>query len=346
MKVSLITTRMKRHGNLFSQITDLENIRLAYTKARKGKTSKSAIKRFDKDPDKRIVEIRDSLINNTFTTSKYQTKWVKEPKSRLVYVLPFNPDRVVQHAIMNVIEPIWDKLFIEDSYACRVGKGIHKGSQRCMEFVRKYNYCLKCDISKFYPSVDHNVLFDVIKRKIKCSRTLDLLANIIYSISGGKNVPIGNYTSQWFGNLYLNELDQHLKHTYKIKPYLRYCDDFIVFSDSKKHLNYMAVVIKEFCAKLKLSLSKCDLFPVSQGVDFLGYRHFNNYILLRKSTATRVKRRLKILPKLFKSGKISLELYRSSLASTYGWFKWANTNNLNMSTCLDKMLGELKVEAI
>lgn len=337
---------MKRHGNLFPLITDVDNIRLAYIKARKGKSSKSAIKRFDTNPEKRIIEIQNSLIDNTFTTSPYQTKWIKEPKSRLVYVLPFNPDRVVQHAIMNIIEPIWDNLFIYDSYACRVGKGIHKGSQKCMEFVRRYKYCLKCDISKFYPSVDHDILFDIIKRKIKCNKTLDLLANIIYSIGGGKNVPIGNYTSQWFGNLYLNELDQYIKHTHKIKPYLRYCDDFIVFSDNKKHLNDMVVVVKEFCAKLKLSLSKCDLFPVTQGVDFLGYRHFNNYILLRKSTATRVKRRLKILPKLFKSGKISLESYRSSIASTYGWLKWANTNNLNISTRLDKMFGELKVEAI
>lgn len=333
---------MKRHNNLFSQIVDIDNIRLAYKKARKGKTAKSAIKRFDIDPEKRILAIQDSLINNTFTTSSYQTKWISEPKSRLVYVLPFNPDRVVQHAILNILEPIWERLFIDDSYACRVGKGIHLGSKKCMEFVRHYKYCLKCDISKFYPSVNHNILFSIVKHKIKCKKTLELLSNIIYSIPNGKNVPIGNYTSQWFGNLYLNELDQLLKHQGKVKPYLRYCDDFLSFSNSKQFLNDLSGTIKEFCyEKLNLTLSKCDLFPVSQGVDFLGYRHFKDRILLRKSTATRVKRRLRVLPRLLEQGKISLDSYRSSLASTAGWLKWSNSYNLNLSLQLDKLMSSI-----
>jgi RNA-directed DNA polymerase len=331
---------MKRHSNLFSQIVELDNIRLAYQKARKGKSSKSAIKRFDKDPEKRIIEIRDSLINNTFTTSNYETKWVKEPKSRLVYVLPFNPDRVVQHAIMNILEPIWEKLFIDDSYACRIGKGIHLGSKKCMEFVRKYKYCLKCDISKFYPSVNHDILFDIIRHKIKCSPTLSLLKEIIYSIPGGKNIPIGNYTSQWFGNLYLNELDQYIKHQHKVKPYIRYCDDFILFDNNKRVLNNLSHKIIDFCKDtLALTLSKCDLFPVTQGVDFLGYRHFNNYILLRKSTTRRVMRRLKLLPTLLEKGRLSIDSYRSSLASTWGWLKWSNTHNLRLSLKLDELLG-------
>ena len=169
---------MKRHSNLFPQIVELENIKLAYKKARKGKTAKSAIKRFDSDPEKRILAIQDSLINNTFTTSSYQTKWIKEPKSRLVYVLPFNPDRVVQRAIMNILEPIWDNLFIYNSYACRIGKGIHLGSKKCMEFVRKYKYCLKCDISKFYPSINHDILFKIIQQKIRCNPFLTTIRKI------------------------------------------------------------------------------------------------------------------------------------------------------------------------
>lgn len=237
---------MRRHNNLFDQITSTDNLRLAYRKARKGKTSKSAIKRFDTAPEKRLARIQSQLIDGTFNTSRYQTKWVFEPKQRLIYVLPFNPDRIVQHAIMNVIEPIWDSMLISDTYACRSGKGIHAGSRRVMEFVRRYKYCLKCDVSKFYPSVDHDILFGIIQRKIKCRRTLELLQNIIYSIGGGKNVPIGNYTSQWFGNLYLNELDQYLKHKYRIKPYVRYCDDFVLFADDKAILNKMAHVIKDF----------------------------------------------------------------------------------------------------
>ena len=329
---------MRRHNNLFDQITSADNLWLAYRKARKGKTSKSAVKRFDLAPEKRLARIQSQLIDGSFNTSRYQTKWVFEPKQRLIYVLPFNPDRIVQHAIMNVIEPIWDRMLISDSYACRSGKGIHAGSRRVMEFVRRYKYCLKCDISKFYPSVDHDILFGIIQRKIKCSRTLELLRNIIYSIGGGKNVPIGNYTSQWFGNLYLNELDQYLKHEWRIKPYVRYCDDFVLFADDKAFLNRMSAVIKDFvCNRLSLTLSKCDLFPVTQGVDFLGYRHFRNYLLLRKSTATRIRRRLKLLPILLDRGKISLDSYRSSLASSMGWLKWCNAHNLALRLRIDEM---------
>jgi hypothetical protein len=323
---------MKRHGKLFNRIIDIDNLVVAYQKAKKGKSSRSFVKRFEKDPTSKLLNIQSTLAEGRFKTSNYHTKWVFEPKQRLIYVLPFNPDRILQHAVMNVVEPIWDKLLISDSYACRVGKGMHRGSKKCMEFVRKYRYCLKCDISKFYPSINHEILFNIIQQKIKCKLTLDLLHEIIYSVSNGKNVPIGNYTSQWFGNLYLNELDQYLKHTWRVKPYIRYCDDFIMFDNNKSFLNELAVAIKEFCySKLALVLSKCDLFPVIQGVDFLGYRHFEDYVLLRKSTATRVKRRLKLLPLLLAKGIITKEYFRSSLASTMGWIRWANTYNLGLS---------------
>ncbi len=323
---------MKRHGQLFDQVTSMDNMWTAYQKARRGKSKKSAIVRFSKNPEQRLVAIQRSLMDNTFTTSRYDTKWVYEPKARLIYVLPFAPDRIVQHALMNILEPIWDGLFIYDSYACRVGKGLHAGSRRVMESVRQYKYCLKCDISKFYPSVLHDTLFEIINRKIKCSRTLNLLRDIVYSMPGGRNIPIGNYTSQWFGNLYLNELDQYLKHEHRIKAYVRYCDDFVLFHDSRQFLAEMAVVIKEFVgSRLGLTLSKCDLFPVNQGVDFLGYRHFRKYLLLRKNTAKRVKRRLALLPQLLRAEQINIESYRGLLMSTLGWLRWANCHNLLLS---------------
>lgn len=323
---------MKRNGKLFEQITSTENLSIAYQKARRGKSRKSAVKRFALNPEARIERIRASLVERSFHTSEYETKWVYEPKPRQIFVLPFNPDRIVQHAIMNVIEPIWDAMFISDSYACRRGKGQHAGSRRVMEFVRRHRYCLKCDISRFYPSVDHDVLYEIIQRKIKCSGTLWLLKDIIYSMPGGTNVPIGNYTSQWFGNLYLNELDQYLKHEWRIKAYARYCDDFVLFHDSKAFLNEAACAIGEFIRnRLRLKFSRCDLFPVSQGVDFLGYRHFPRYILVRRSTAARVKRRLNVLPALLERGRITIESYRGSVMSTLGWLKWANSYNLQLA---------------
>jgi len=329
---------MKRHGNLFKKIVTTENIHQAYCKARKGKRWQRKVQAFEKNLDGNIENISKSLINRTFQTSEYRTKRIHEPKEREIFILPFAPDRIVQHALMNIIEPIWDTLMIHNNYACRVGKGIHAGSRKTMQYVRKNNYCLKCDISKFYPSVDQNILYKILQKKIKCADTLWLIKNIIYSYSGGKNVPIGNYTSQWFGNMYLNELDMYVKHELKCKDYLRYCDDFCLFHNDKAVLNAAAKCIESFLLNhLNLRFSKCDLFPVSRGVDFLGYRHFRKYILLRKSTAKRVKKRLAKLPVLLEKGRITQEQFRSSIASTWGWLKWANTYNFQLSLDINNL---------
>lgn len=329
---------MRRHGNLFQKIVKAENIYLAYCKARRGKRWQRKVQSFEKDLNKNIEGIRKSLIDRTFHTSEYRTKMIHEPKEREIFILPFAPDRIVQHAFMNIIEPIWDSMMIHNNYACRVGKGIHTGSKKVMEYVRKNNYCLKCDISKFYPSVDHDILYKILQKKIKCADTLWLIKNIIYSYSGAKNIPIGNYTSQWFGNMYLNELDTYVKHELKCKNYIRYCDDFCLFHDDKTFLNVAAKRIEVFILNhLNLKFSKCDLFPVSRGVDFLGYRHFRKYILLRKSTAKRVKKRLARLPRLLEKNRITKEQFESSVASTLGWLKWANTYNFRLLLDIDNL---------
>jgi len=329
---------MKRHGNLFERIASLDNLRQAHQKARRGKSWHRAVVAFERDVDANLQGIREPLLSKTFTTSPYTVKEIHEPKRRLIYVLPFAPDRIVQHAIMNVLEPIWDGLMLSTSYACRRGMGGHAGSRKVMEHVRHYRYCLQGDVSKFYPSMNHEVLSSIVRRNIKCRDTLWLLDDIIHSIPGDTNVPIGNYTSQWFGNLYLNELDQWLKHERGVKAYVRYCDDFCLFHDDKAVLRGLAGEIRSFVdERLKMRLSRLDLYPVDRGVDFLGYRHFPTYILLRKRTAKRVKARLRSLPGLLASGRISFEQYRSSIASTMGWIKWANTHNLSMALDLEQL---------
>lgn len=329
---------MRRHGDLWTKILDKDNIYAAYEAARKGKRWQNTVQRFENDLDQNLERIRQSLLHKSFTTSPYKEKMIYEPKKRIIYKLPFSPDRIVQHALMNVIEPIWDALFIKDSYACRKQKGIHAGSRRTMELVRKYRYCLKLDIRKFYPCVDHDILYEIIRKKIKCPDTLWLLKDIVYSYPGGKNVPIGNYTSQWFGNLYLNEMDQWLKQQHRVKAYLRYCDDFCLFHNEKPWLNEMAGKIERFLAdRLALQLSKCDLFPVSRGVDFLGYRHFPRYVLVRKRTKKRIQKRLRDLPRMLRKGAISSESYRSSIASTLGWLKWANAYHLRKCLKIDEL---------
>ncbi len=336
---------MKRHGKLWEKIIDPENIKLAYKKARKCRSKFESVKRFEKNEAENLKTVRKMLLDKTFKTSKYTTKTIYEPKKRVIYILPFFPDRIVQHALTNVITPILEKLFIENSFACRKGKGQHLGSSITKTFVRHKKYCLKCDIRKFYPSINHDILMGLIRHKIKCKDTLWLLENIVYSFPGETNTPIGNLTSQWFGNLYMNELDLFVKHKLKIKSYIRYCDDFCLFHDDKEVLKQAAKDIEKFLAeKLKLTLSKCDLFQTGRGVDFLGYRHFPEYTLLRKSTAKRVMRRFKNLPKRFETGEINIETYTSTLASAYGWLIWADTYNLRKKLNLEKLLEDAKVK--
>lgn len=333
---------MKRHGNLFDRIVSLDNLYAGYARAKKGKAWQHTVCDVEKHLTDRMAMLRGDLVSGRFMTSPYRIKTIYEPKTRDIYILPFYPDRIVQHAIMNIIEPIWTPLFINESYACIPGRGLHAGSRKTMELVRRYGYFLKCDISKFYPSMVHDILFAIIKRKIKCTHTLDLLARIIYALPGGRNIPIGNYTSQWKGNLYLNEVDMLVKHRLRIKGYVRYCDDFILFHNSKAVLRASREAIRDFIGeRLGLRYSRCDIAPVTQGVDFLGYRHFPNKILLRKSTARRVRRRLRLLPGLYRKGAITLERYRSSVASTWGWLKWANTYHFRIAVRLQEIQDDI-----
>lgn len=333
---------MKRHGNLFDRIVSPENLHAGFARAKKGKGWQRTVQAVETHCADRMEQLREELVSGRFQTSPYRVRTIYEPKTRDIYILPFYPDRIVQHAIMNILEPIWTPLFINESYACIPGRGLHAGCRKTMEFVRRFRYFLKCDISKFYPSMVHDILFAIIKRKIKCQRTLDLLGRIIYALPGGKNVPIGNYTSQWKGNLYLNEVDMLVKHRLRIKGYVRYCDDFILFDDSKAVLRDAREVIRGYIGdRLGLTYSRCDIAPVTQGVDFLGYRHFPNKILLRKSTARRVRRRLVRLPELYSKGAITLERYRSSVASTWGWLKWANSYHFRLSVCLQEIQDDI-----
>lgn len=166
-----------------------------------------------------------------------------------------------------------------------------------------------------------------------------MIEDIVNSFPGGKNVPIGNFTSQWFGNLYMNEMDHYVKGTLKVKDYIRYCDDFLLFHNDKSVLNDAARKVEEFAENvLKLRLSKRDLFPVSRGVDFLGYRHFRDYILLRKRTAKRVAKRLKKLPDMLDRGNVTPEQFRSIIASAHGWIEWANTHNFRTKVRLSELM--------
>ena len=322
-------------GNLFESIVEKDNFKVAQQLSRQGKSRRKEIRIFESNLDENLEEIRQLVINKKFHTAKYRSKKIYEPKERIIYILPYAPDRIVQHAIMNILVPYMEKMFITDSFACITGRGQTRASLRTMEAVRRNKYCLKCDIHHFYPSINQNILSEMYHRKFRDKDFLYLMDDIIFSFPGGYNCPIGNYTSQWNGNFYLTPLDNFCKHELRIRDYIRYCDDFLLFSDDKAYLHDCRKRIEDFIGKYELTYSKADVFSVKQGIDFCGYRHFDNYILLRKSTAKKEIKRLKELPGEFESGLITKDEMRSTIDSIMGWQKHANTHNLQIATDID-----------
>mgnify|MGYP003571274868 FL=1 len=332
---------MQRIGNLWQNIIPKENFDLAELEARRHKTKRHDVMEFEKDRDKNLDEVRELVISKKFHTSPYRSKKIYEPKERIIYILPYAPDRIVQHAIMNVLVPIMERLFISDSYACIEGRGQTSASLRTMEAVRRNKYCLKCDIHHFYPSINQNILSEMYHNKFKDKDFLDLMDDIIFSFPGGYNCPIGNYTSQWSGNFYLTPLDHFCKHELKIRDYIRYCDDFLLFSDDKAFLHDCRRKVEDFIGKnLELTYSKSDVFSVKQGIDFVGYRHFDNYILVRKSTANKQKRKMLELPSMYENGLITADQMRSTIDSISGWLKHANAYNLKQSMRIKEIRGK------
>lgn len=323
---------MKRYGNLFSKIVDSDNIALAHKNAKKGKGYYVEVQEVEKDPERYIQEIQDMLVNKTFTTAKYKTKHIHEPKERIIYKLPYFPDRIVHHAVMNIIQPIWDNVFIYDLYSAIPGKGLHAGVLRLRQFLKdreNTQYCLKFDIKSYYPSINHDILFELVKRKIKCKDTLWLLEDVIRSPEGDTNLPIGNYLSQYFGNIYLNWFDHWIKEEKEMRYYARYCDDGCLLHKNKEVLNTILDEIRIYLNdNLQLELNpKTQIFPVDiRGIDFLGYRSFRNYTLLRKSSATKFKRKIRFIEQNHE--ELEPQHIISSIMSYCGWIRFCNGHHL------------------
>ena len=273
---------MKRYNNLFEKIISLENLELADKKARRGKKS-YGIKIFDRNREKNLRRLHEDLKEHRFHTSEYKIEKIFEPKERDIYKLPYYPDRIVHHAIMNILEPIWTSVFIKETYSCIKGRGIHKAVcdvKKAMKDVDGTRYCLKIDIRKFYPTINHAIMKEIIRKKIKCEGTLWLLDDIIDSVEGIKGLALGNLLSQFLANLYLSYFDHDVKEIKKVKYYYRYADDMIFFSDNKEFLHELLKWIKEYMKTLDLELKGNEqIFPIAmnrfgksgRGLDFVGY---------------------------------------------------------------------------
>lgn len=340
------TAHMKRHGNLFCRIADIDNIRLAHKKARRGKRKYKEVQKIDAGPEPYFAELYARLNAGEYTTSPYQIIHKNTSgKDRVIFKLPYYPDRIVHHCIMNVLEPIWAGVLIRDTYSSIKDRGVHDGVKRVKRFLKDEpgtRYCLKIDVKKFYPSVDHAVLQQILRRKIKCKLTLALLDEIITSAPG---LPIGNYLSQYFGNIYMSGFDHWCKEALGLRFYARYCDDIVVFSDSKDHLHTVFEGMQTYMRQnLRLTLNaNHQVFPTRvRGVDFLGYRFFGDYTLIRKRIAQKFKRRLRqVTDKEVKMSKISI---RSSVMSYKGWFAYADGYDLWNKYATDEVLKSVEIQ--
>jgi hypothetical protein len=321
---------MKRYRNLYQQIYNIENIKLAHENARKGKSHYREVIEVNNNPIYYFNEIHNLLKDKTFKNSFYNifTK-IDNDKEREIYKLPYFPDGIIHHAIMQIIEPIWKKSLINDTYSSIKGRGIHKGVKRIKDALKDIDntqYCLKLDIKKYYPSIDHDILKNIIRNKLKDNDLLWLLDNIIDSAPG---IPIGNYLSQYFANLYLSNFDHWIKEVLKIKYYFRYCDDMVILNNSKENLHIYFLKITEYLKDLKLEIkSNYRIFPTSTGIDFLGYIFFPKYTLIRKKIKNNCINKLK--------DKNIDKVYRSFM-SYYGWFIHCNSYNLRSGLISNKL---------
>jgi retron-type reverse transcriptase len=358
---------MKTYNKIYERICSLDNLILAWRKARKGKTKEDYVIKFEENLEENLLALQKELIEQKYIPHSLRSFIIRDPKTRKIHSSIFK-DRIVHHVIVNIIEPIFEKIFIYDSYASRKNKGTHKAIDRFKDFMRKVSangrliknalnnnnnnmvegYVLKADIKHYFDEVNHDVLINIIKKKIDDEKTIKLLRKILDNFNSGtagnsqsdfeinseiplksnfSGMPLGNLTSQFFANIYLNELDYFVKHKLKAKYYLRYVDDFVILHRNKKRLECFKKKIQDFLKtelKIELHPDKTKVLALRNGIIFLGYRIFFHYTLLNKKNIKLIKK--KVLA--FKENKITEEDFNNSLTGWDGYAKWANSHNL------------------
>ena len=347
------------YGNLWEHIIDIENLLLAARLAQRGKRFRKNVLAFNYNLERELLRIQAELKHQTYQPGKYRTFQILDPKPRMISAAPYR-DRVVHHALCNVIIPLIERTFISDSYANRLGYGTHRALERFTEFARSSRYTLQCDIRRYFPTIDHDILKSIIHRKIKCPETLWLIDTIIDGsneqepvidyfpgdslltpVQRRKGLPIGNLTSQFFSNVYLNGLDHFVKDHLKAAQYLRYVDDFSLFSDDESFLAEARIRIEDYLTQLRLKIHpiKSQIFETSQGANFVGFRVLCDRTRVRNDNLRRARHRIKRLQRAYSEKRISLNALTQRLQSWEAHLKHGDTHQLrqhiftNLSFC-------------
>ena len=325
---------------LFNQLCSYSNLKLAFMKARKGKTKRKDVIEFEHDLKDNLLQLQVDLKFLSYFPKPLKTFMIRDPKTRIISKSNFR-DRVVHHALCNVIERLFDKSFIYDSYANRKGKGTLRAITRFEYFSRKVSknyhqnaYVLKADIKHYFDTINHQTLLSILKKQVKDVKVNLLIKRILSNHTPEKGMPLGNLTSQFFANVYLNELDQFVKHKLRAKYYVRYVDDFLIVHQSNKILQKWKVDIDLFIKKsliLELHPDKSKIISLNRGVEFLGFVIFPYYRLLKQKNLRKFKRKLKNIYYLYQQKLINYDALYDFVEGWIAYAKHANTYQLRKS---------------
>jgi len=320
---------MKRAHSLLPKIAEMDNMRLAFWKASHKKSGKKEILEYQQNLEFNLLMMRRQILEGSIEVGDYHYFKIYDPKERLICAASF-PERVLHHAIINICEPVFEKFQIYDSYATRKRKGTHAALERAFIFQKKNNVFLKLDVRKYFDSIDHEILLKILYRKFKDTYLLRLFEQIIqsYETEPGKGLPIGNLTSQFFANFYFAGFDHFVKENLRIKYYVRYMDDMVLWCDDKKKIKEYYAKIKEYIYDLKLSLNPEVLNFTEKGLPFLGYRLFKNQIRLNKRSKQRFIKKMNLYQQYLEQQVWSQECYQSHILPLLDFIQTAETMNL------------------
>ncbi len=324
---------MKKIRGIYAKIISKENLYRAAYMASRGRRYRDTTADFNFSLEEEIGRLHEELSNKTYRHGRYRLFRIYDPKERSIAAAPFK-DRVVHHAVHDCLEPIIDKTFIYDSYACRKNKGTHRAVDRAQKFLRASAFCFHGDVKKYFPSINHAIIKGLLRKRIEDGDLLWLLDEIIDSAkqvadgSGRRGLPIGNLTSQFFANLYLNELDYFIKFDLRLKHYVRYMDDFLVFGNDKKMICGIKERLRDFLKDeldIEMNAGKSQVYGTASGIKFLGFRLFKDYRRLACSNVRRFKKRLKRFEYLWKDGWLAAGKIRDSLRCWTAHSRYADT---------------------